>query len=119
MHADRVVLGSLMLVTPTTPPTQLHASVLPALLERASHGDVNAFAAFYDHTIGDAHRYAVLRVVEPAAVEVLLRAAYLNAWLDSASANISGYSARAWLIVLLQLNATAELEPIDPVEPTC
>ena len=89
-------LGSVERVPPTD---------LSALLNRAANSDTGAFASFYDATIDDAHLLA--RMLDSGRVDVddIVRDAYLNAWLDSASFDRSGLSARTWMMVLIELNA--------------
>ncbi|MDO9455158.1 hypothetical protein [Nocardioides sp.] len=83
------------------------ATDLADLLDRAALNDTVAFAAFYDLTVADAYRLAQLSV-DPARVDDLVHDAYLNAWLDSASYALTGFSARAWLMILVQLNVSPE-----------
>ncbi|QCW49322.1 hypothetical protein FE634_00830 [Nocardioides dongxiaopingii] len=82
------------------PPTHL-----AGLLQRAARHDCDAFATFYDRTIDNAYHLARIVSAHPDDVDQIVGAAYLNAWLDSASHGGTGYSPRAWLMVLVELNA--------------
>lgn len=91
-----------MTLITASPTTRRHSTLadeeLAALLVLAGRGDVDAFARFYDATIGWAYDRARLRSADPELVDSEVRAVYLRAWRAASAHRASGLSPKAWLL---------------------
>lgn len=93
---------------PAGPPSQEGAQAGPSLgelLQRASRGDQQAFAALYDATSARAYGLALRVVRNPALAEEVVQDAYLDAWRTSARFDPERGAAIAWLLTVVHRKA--------------
>lgn len=79
-------------------------TLLAARLTAAAAGDADAFAAFYDATVGHARALA-RRIVHGADVDDTLAEAYLDAWRHAAAFDPARGSAVSWLLGIVHHRA--------------
>jgi RNA polymerase sigma-70 factor (ECF subfamily) len=77
---------------------------LAALLARVAAGQVDAFEAFYDATLGNAQALA-RRIVADADLEDTLSDAYFQVWQQAARFDAGRGSALAWLLNIVRSRA--------------
>ncbi len=81
------------------------ASALAELLKRASRGDSDAFARFYDATAARAFGLAVRVVRDRAQAEEVAQEAFLEVWRTSARFDTGRGSAIGWLLTIVHRKA--------------
>ena len=85
------------LVEPASPPLDRDAT--DALLVAAGHGDVDAFAAFYDHTAATVFGLLRAGLGEQATAEQATQRVYLQLWRTAPRFDPSGRSAYSLLLI--------------------
>ncbi len=79
----------------TSPPARLDS-----LLDRASGGDTDAFAAFYDLTVERVYTVARVQTASKEGATTRVRDAYLRAWSDLQHKGARDLSPLAWIVSL-------------------
>ena len=98
------------LVEPASPPLDRDAT--DALLVAAGHGDVDAFAAFYDHTAATVFGLMRAGLDEQATAEQATQRVYLQLWRTAPRFDLRGGSAYSVLLFLARRDLIARVQDL-------
>lgn len=86
---------------------------LGRLLQQASRGDQQAFAALYDATSRRTYGLALRVVRNPALAEEVVQDAYLDAWRTSVRFDPGRGSAIGWLLTIVHRKAVDRVRSVE------
>jgi RNA polymerase sigma-70 factor (ECF subfamily) len=95
----------------------LDDEALRSRVRAIANGDAQAFAAFYDATIGTVYGLALRILRDAAEAEEVVSDVYLQVWRQASRFDAARGAPRAWLVTITRSRALDTLRRRDPAKP--